>query len=109
MNAKTQPSDDLLAHQNRMRHAITMFGTAADLARAINVHRAQVFRWEQGDRDMLIHHQQAIMLAGKARDMDLEELAWAIDVQRCPCCGCVLDEMIRDMMPEPRQKKRARG
>jgi DNA-binding transcriptional regulator YdaS (Cro superfamily) len=80
------------------KHAVVMFNGAANMARAIGVHRAAVSRWESGDREILEHHQLAILKAGAEKGMDLKELAWAIGVKRCSCCDEVVNDEIRSLM-----------
>lgn len=82
----------------RLEHLVRLFGTPADLARAIGVHRAAVFRWQKGERPLLPSHQLKIMEVGVNLGLDAQELAWAANVQRCPCCDCVIDDEIRALM-----------
>lgn len=83
---------------SHFKHAVVMFNGAANMARAIGVHRAAVSRWESGDREILEHHQLAILKAGAEKGMDLKELAWAIGVKRCRCCDEVINDDIRDFL-----------
>jgi DNA-binding transcriptional regulator YdaS (Cro superfamily) len=83
---------------SHFKHAVVMFNGAANMARAISVHRAAVSRWESGDREILPHHQLRILQAGAERGMDLKELAWSIGVKRCKCCDEIVDDDIRDFM-----------
>lgn len=83
---------------SHFKHAVVMFNGAANMARAIGVHRAAVSRWESGDRDILEHHQLKILQAGAEKGMDVKELAWAIGVKRCDCCDAVVSGEIRAFM-----------
>lgn len=94
--------------KNRLLHAVQMFGTAADFARAIGTHRAQVFRWVNGERQLMDEHKLRILEAGKLRKMDLQQLAYAIDVQRCPCCDCIINDEIRALLGEEAPKAKGR-
>lgn len=80
------------------RHAVVMFNGAANMARAIDLHRATVSRWESGQLSLLPHHQLRLLQAGAEKGMDLKELAWAIGVHRCSCCNEIVDDKIRAFM-----------
>jgi len=85
---------------SHFKHAVVMFNGAANMARAIGVHRAAVSRWESNGRDILEHHQLALLKAGAERGMDLKELAWAIGVKRCSCCQAIINDEIRTFMEQ---------
>lgn len=85
---------------SNFKHAVIMFNGAANMARAIDVHRAAVSRWENGSREILPHHQLRIIQAGIDQGMDVVQLAWAIGVKRCKCCDEVVDDEIRELMHE---------
>jgi DNA-binding transcriptional regulator YdaS (Cro superfamily) len=83
-----------------LQHAIQMFGSAAELGRAIGIHRAAVTRWASGEREVPEAQQLRILEAGIERGFSAEELAWALNVKRCPCCDTILDDDIRNAVQE---------
>lgn len=82
----------------RLQHIITMFGSAAAFSRAIGVHKAAVLRWQKGEREILPHHQFQILRAAKLAGFDLKEVAFSLEIKRCPCCGVVVDDDLRDIL-----------
>lgn len=68
-------------------YLVPLFGSVAEIARVAGTHRSAVHRWQKGERPIRPVHQERLLRAAEIRRFDVEQVASALDVPRCPYCG----------------------
>jgi hypothetical protein len=64
-----------------------MFGTTAEIARVAGIHKSAVVRWRQKRHPVQPIYQERILTAAAQRKFNLQQVAKALGVPRCPTCG----------------------
>jgi hypothetical protein len=82
----------------RMERLFQLFGSGSEVARVAGVTRSAVSRWRDGTYEPRPEFQTLILKEAKRRNLDLEEIADLVGVERCPCCNMPLDREIRRML-----------
>ena len=85
---------------------ISLFKSAAEIARIAGIHRTAVGRWSQYDWKISVPIQIKLLRAARERGLDIEEVAHNLGVESCECCGAPIDAEIREIMG---WKRRARA
>ena len=80
---------------SRFDKLVSLFGSGSEIARVCGVNRSAVSRWRDGTYMPGIDYQVAILKEARRRKFDVDEVAEALDVDRCNCCGAPLDHAIR--------------
>ena len=68
-------------------YLVPIYGSISEIARIAGAARSTVSRWNGGKRPIRPIHQRRLLRAGENRDTDIEKLAEALDMARCPHCG----------------------
>jgi hypothetical protein len=68
-----------------MQRLVSLFGSAAEIARITGSSRSAVARW--GRYKIAEDYQKALIEASYDKDLDPYEVAHAMGMERCPVCG----------------------
>jgi len=70
-------------------YLVPVFGSVSEIARIAGAARSTVSRWQGGKRPIRPIHQRRLLRAAENRDLDIdiEKLAAALDMPKCPYCG----------------------
>jgi hypothetical protein len=79
---------------------ISLYGSAAEIARIGGVHRTAVGRWDAFDWQISDDIQIALLREGILRGFDLGEVAFCLGVRRCDCCDAPINREIREILSE---------
>jgi hypothetical protein len=67
---------------------MTIFGvSSAEIARIAKTDKSAVVRWRSGERQMPAVYKERLYRAAQRRGLPESEVAWALDLPRCPACG----------------------
>ena len=80
---------------SRFDKLVALFGSGSEIARVCGVDRSAVSRWRDGTYMPGLDYQVKILRDAKRRKLDLEEVADALGIDRCDCCGAPIDHDIR--------------
>lgn len=67
---------------------MNIFGvSSAEIARIAKTDKSAVVRWRSGERQMPSLYKKRLYEAAQKRGLPEGEVAWALDLPRCPVCG----------------------
>jgi len=85
---------------------VSLYGSLAEIGRICGVHRTAVGRWLENDWNIAVPHQIKLLRRGVEMGLDLGEVAYCMDVDRCECCDAPLNREIRELL-KPKKAKAA--
>ena len=68
-------------------YLVPVYGSVSEIARISGAARSTVSRWNGNRRPIRPIHQRRLIRAVADKDVDLEKLAEALDMPKCPYCA----------------------
>lgn len=86
--------------RNGIQHLCVLFGNASRLAEATGIHRSGIHYLQSGKWALSDEKRLKILMAAAAEGLALDEVVHSLNIQRCDCCGEIVNGELRDAVDQ---------